>query len=402
MRVTRLCVFFVLFVTLLFSFFLFLFPLFCCSFLFFSSLFFFSSSSFPISRTSTHHIYLPYLSTYTHTAALPSQQADYIHIHHQTKQSITIIYDMGFFQTLLNSQSRAAANPKGVSDVPQCATEKPPSMDRTRSSHSQPPSAQAPQPNHRQQKEVPTVKSTSDARFQILADGSHVHRLSWSAHSRFASSLNGLVDGLFNRDSNRPFKLPLWGGEKLSPDALQEERAAVDATLRRTTSDSSLTQKWGTCHEVIGKGAFGKIKIAHKTDGTHERLYAVKVGAPLFILLHCIAVHCIPMIALFYLPFSRYSGIVLSSWSVILGLHLGISEKEFRIVQGLCQKANLRILHLFHAVPSERRALARPPASQRDLAYLLPGHGVLRRGRPLQPHFRDLGRPAARGSQLLF
>ncbi|ORY94085.1 kinase-like domain-containing protein [Syncephalastrum racemosum] len=184
---------------------------------------------------------------------------------------------MGFFQTILNSHSKAVGNPKKVSETQSsCPLEKPASLDRAQSRQPQPPSAQAPQPNHRQQKEVPTVRSTPDARFQILADGSHVHHLSWSAHSRFASSLNGLVDGLFNRDSSRPFKLPLWGGEKISPDALQEERAAVDATLRRTTSDTSLTQKWGICHEVIGKGAFGKIKIAHKTDGMHERLYAVK------------------------------------------------------------------------------------------------------------------------------
>ncbi|OAD67353.1 hypothetical protein PHYBLDRAFT_13563, partial [Phycomyces blakesleeanus NRRL 1555(-)] len=46
-------------------------------------------------------------------------------------------------------------------------------------------------------------------------------------------------------------------------------------------SSSCLAQKWGTCHEVIGKGAFGIVRVAHKTDpsspgGKNEQLYAVK------------------------------------------------------------------------------------------------------------------------------
>ncbi|KAG0171754.1 hypothetical protein DFQ30_000436 [Apophysomyces sp. BC1015] len=60
-------------------------------------------------------------------------------------------------------------------------------------------------------------------------------------------------------------------------DTLREEREAIDATLQRVPSDaSSLAQKWGVCEKVIGKGAFGVVKIARKADRTGERLYAVK------------------------------------------------------------------------------------------------------------------------------
>lgn len=41
----------------------------------------------------------------------------------------------------------------------------------------------------------------------------------------------------------------------------------------------TLVQKYGKCQEVVGRGAFGIVRIAHKTDPTdskHEQLYAVK------------------------------------------------------------------------------------------------------------------------------
>ncbi|CAO3641201.1 unnamed protein product [Cunninghamella echinulata] len=67
--------------------------------------------------------------------------------------------------------------------------------------------------------------------------------------------------------------------DTLAPELL-EERAAVDATLQRKPSACSLTQKWGNCQEVIGRGACGVVRIAHKLDkskpGSTERLYAVK------------------------------------------------------------------------------------------------------------------------------
>ncbi|KAI8073863.1 kinase-like domain-containing protein [Gongronella butleri] len=59
--------------------------------------------------------------------------------------------------------------------------------------------------------------------------------------------------------------------------AVKEERSAIDATLQRMPSNSSLAQKWGTCQEVIGRGAFGVVRVAHKTSSNDgERLYAVK------------------------------------------------------------------------------------------------------------------------------
>ncbi|KAF7725663.1 serine/threonine-protein kinase HAL4/sat4 [Apophysomyces ossiformis] len=87
------------------------------------------------------------------------------------------------------------------------------------------------------------------------------------------------MGGLFHRDANRGFRLAPWADKKVST-TVQEERDAVDATLNRTPSGSTLAEKWGTCQEVIGKGAFGVVRIVHKQDntapGTGEQLYAVK------------------------------------------------------------------------------------------------------------------------------
>ncbi|KAK9368950.1 kinase domain-containing protein [Lipomyces kononenkoae] len=46
-----------------------------------------------------------------------------------------------------------------------------------------------------------------------------------------------------------------------------------------TNGSMSLVEKYGKCHEVIGKGAFGIVRISHKIDpknGKSEKLYAVK------------------------------------------------------------------------------------------------------------------------------
>ncbi|KAG0168589.1 hypothetical protein DFQ28_011680 [Apophysomyces sp. BC1034] len=85
------------------------------------------------------------------------------------------------------------------------------------------------------------------------------------------------MGGLFHRDSNRGFRLTPWSDKKVS-NTIQEERTVINATLNRTPSGSSLAEKWGTCQEIIGKGAFGVVRVAHKPDaaasGTGEQLYA--------------------------------------------------------------------------------------------------------------------------------
>ncbi|GAN07567.1 Ser/Thr protein kinase [Mucor ambiguus] len=117
-------------------------------------------------------------------------------------------------------------------------------------------------------------RASSEAvrRFQLVEDGTHMHHLTQPAQNRIAASLNGLVTGI----ANKSLRLTQWTERKVSLDEIMKERAALDVRLHREASERTLAEKWGTCQETIGKGTSGVVRVAHKMDGTGERLYAVK------------------------------------------------------------------------------------------------------------------------------
>ncbi|KAL0096927.1 kinase-like domain-containing protein [Phycomyces blakesleeanus] len=175
---------------------------------------------------------------------------------------------MGFFQSIFQPHREdKGCKPASIDSRP-----------KESSVTSSPVSSRPQSPNSVHSSSIPKSQHPHNTpRFQINSDGSHSHHLSFHP-SRI--SLNGLTNFL-GRNPSKPFHLPLLGDKKMSPDEVREERAAVDATLNRIASSSCLAQKWGTCHEVIGKGAFGIVRVAHKTDpsspgGKNEQLYAVK------------------------------------------------------------------------------------------------------------------------------
>ncbi|KAI7873146.1 kinase-like domain-containing protein [Mucor mucedo] len=111
------------------------------------------------------------------------------------------------------------------------------------------------------------------ARFQLLEEGGHLHHLTLPAPNRITASLNGLVTGI----ANKSLRLTQWTERKVTYDEVLKERAALNLRLHRTSDDKkTLAEKWGTCQETIGKGTSGVVRVAHKVEGTGERLYAVK------------------------------------------------------------------------------------------------------------------------------
>lgn len=50
----------------------------------------------------------------------------------------------------------------------------------------------------------------------------------------------------------------------------------ISATSTIRVDSRSFVEKYGRCQEVIGRGAFGVVRVSHKKDGTGEVLYAVK------------------------------------------------------------------------------------------------------------------------------
>ncbi|KAI8142939.1 kinase-like domain-containing protein [Fennellomyces sp. T-0311] len=128
----------------------------------------------------------------------------------------------------------------------------------------QPPIKQQPanmlQPNNNAavQADVHDDDSNND-RF-VMMDGRHKHHLSSPSPNRLGF-LNEFVDGWKG-----------WMMDKQSPADLEEERQCVDKALDRPTTNSYVTQKWGNCQDIIGKGAYGKIRVIQKDHA----LYAVK------------------------------------------------------------------------------------------------------------------------------
>ncbi|OLL22770.1 Serine/threonine-protein kinase hal4, partial [Neolecta irregularis DAH-3] len=113
-------------------------------------------------------------------------------------------------------------------------------------------------------------------RFQVLPDGAHKHHL--RCHKR-QEKLRTMLRDLLSAAVAR--KRDDSGVEKLSlvnswVDQLRSEKAAIKKDGAPSTT---LVEKYGRCQEIIGKGAFGVVRIAHKTDISNplgEQLYAVK------------------------------------------------------------------------------------------------------------------------------
>lgn len=63
-------------------------------------------------------------------------------------------------------------------------------------------------------------------------------------------------------------------------DQIKNEKTRVASDQKNgPAGTATLVQKYGKCQEIVGRGAFGIVRIAHKTDpndAKHEQLYAVK------------------------------------------------------------------------------------------------------------------------------
>jgi hypothetical protein len=115
---------------------------------------------------------------------------------------------------------------------------------------------------------------TRPIRFQLCEDNiNHIHHLTLPAPNRITQSLNGLVTGI----ANKSLRLTQWTERKVTFEEILKERAALNVRLHREDTKQTLAEKWGTCQETIGKGTSGVVRVAHKMEGTGERLYAVKV-----------------------------------------------------------------------------------------------------------------------------
>ncbi|RUS15992.1 kinase-like domain-containing protein [Endogone sp. FLAS-F59071] len=138
-----------------------------------------------------------------------------------------------------------------------------------------------------------TSSPTPRYRFESFDDGTHAHYLDLHAISKLKSHH---LKNLFNANkSHHHLHLPHFFGDKEKEKEKKREHEhekskesiisnngakSREPSLKRSNSEESLKEKWGKCQEVVGKGAFGVVRVAHKVDPnvpvTGERLYAVK------------------------------------------------------------------------------------------------------------------------------
>ena len=116
-------------------------------------------------------------------------------------------------------------------------------------------------------------------RFNVAADGTHEHHLkSTKRQEKLSDMLRDMLGGKRKEehgDEHQQLSLmSTW------VDQLKNEREKL-ATDKRggPNSTHTLVEKYGKCQEIVGRGAFGIVRISHKTDpkdSKHEQLYAVK------------------------------------------------------------------------------------------------------------------------------
>lgn len=116
-------------------------------------------------------------------------------------------------------------------------------------------------------------------RFEVLPDGTHVHYLkSAKRQEKLSSMLRDMLGGGKKKeehvDDQQLSLMSTW------VDQLKTERDKHPADKKNgPTTAASLVDKYGKCQEVVGRGAFGIVRISHKVDpkdSKAEQLYAVK------------------------------------------------------------------------------------------------------------------------------
>jgi protein-serine/threonine kinase len=124
--------------------------------------------------------------------------------------------------------------------------------------------------------------TVSSLRFVVNPDvaGGHEHHLkSAKRQEKLSDMLRNVISGKSKNDHHE-------GEQQLSlmsswVDQLKSERDSLASAADRKggpNATASLVEKYGKCQEIVGRGAFGIVRISHKRieNGAGEQLYAVK------------------------------------------------------------------------------------------------------------------------------
>jgi protein-serine/threonine kinase len=114
-------------------------------------------------------------------------------------------------------------------------------------------------------------------RFELADDGSHTHFLkSAKRQEKLSDMLRDMLGGKKKDHDNEEKQLSLMSNWV---DQLRSEKDSLAPTDKKggPNATTNLVEKYGKCQEIVGRGAFGIVRISHKQDSHgHELLYAVK------------------------------------------------------------------------------------------------------------------------------
>jgi len=174
----------------------------------------------------------------------------------------------------VDSQQTSAGNASSKQDPPASSTP------RTSTPVRKPSSAK--EKSDRSEKSVTTLskekKPMPSQRYAVVpeAQGGHEH------HLKSAKRQEKLSDMLRNVISGKKNVEPHEGEQQLSlmsnwVDQLKRERETLASDKKGgPNATASLVEKYGKCQEIVGRGAFGIVRISHKRSDNGEQLFAVK------------------------------------------------------------------------------------------------------------------------------
>lgn len=125
----------------------------------------------------------------------------------------------------------------------------------------------------------PATKEMTRFTLDPEAQGGHSHQLKSSRRQEKLSDMWRMLLGKKQEIAENYDDLSLVSGWVGTAAAVKEENKDSTAGEKKggPTPTATLTQKYGKCHEVVGRGAFGIVRISHKkTENGVERLFAVK------------------------------------------------------------------------------------------------------------------------------
>ncbi|MCJ1361480.1 serine/threonine-protein kinase HAL4/sat4 [Acarospora aff. strigata] len=117
-------------------------------------------------------------------------------------------------------------------------------------------------------------------RFEVLPDGTHVHHLkSAKRQEKLSDMLRDMLGGK-KKDEQAPGDEQQLSLMSTWVDQLKTEREKLASDKKGgPNATATLVEKYGKCQEIVGRGAFGIVRISHKADPKDsklEQLYAVK------------------------------------------------------------------------------------------------------------------------------